>query len=205
MALFLLGCYLQELSSHSAPMWRAPPGSQCRLCGWQWEWGPWSCVTQLVVVEAFWLVRILIFIYFICNFIFFGKLSKVNGLLQQILSQMSFLKVLIIVIALLLKVDLLVSFPSTSKLQIFLRFSFCVTIFKAFIEFDTRLLLLYVFGFLATRRGMWVQGIGFGRIVPTPPCIGRWNFNHSNTRNSLQIPLFLLPIVPSTLYGTSVL
>lgn len=125
------------------------------------------------MVEAFGLVRILIFIYFICNFIFFGKLSKVNGLLQQILSQMSFLKVLVILIALLLKVDLLVSFPSTSKLQIFLRFSFCVTIFKAFTEFVTRLLLLYVFGFLATRCGMWVQPIGFGRIVPTQPCIGR--------------------------------
>jgi len=144
-----------------------------------------------------------------CNFIFFGKLSKVNGFLQQILNQMSFLKVLIILIALLLKVDLLVSFPSTSKLQLFLRFSFYVTIFKAFIEFVTRLLLLYVFGFLATRRGMWLQGVGCCthtpfRIVPTPPCIGRWNFNHSNTRNSLQIPLFLLPIVPSTVYGTSV-
>ena len=59
-----------------------------------------------------------------CNIIFFGKLSKVNGFLQQILNQMSFLKVLIILITLLLKVDLLVSFPSTSKLQLFFKIFF---------------------------------------------------------------------------------
>ena len=60
---------------------------------------------------------------------------------------------------------------------------------KPLTEFVTILLLLYVFGFLATRHGMLASK---QRIEPTPPCTGRCNFNNSNTRNSLQISLIII-------------